>query len=172
MEKTQAMLPTTITNNYTGTNIAKWTFYAITVMTIVRSLIHMFAQDGGAQSIAHIPIDTFGENGEATVILMFALWGSSQLMMGLVYVVAIFKYLTLIPFLYLLIFFEYSFRVYFSIVKPMEATDTPPGKILDYVMIPLSVIMLYLSTHAYKDSSSSNDHHTHLVNRDCCLTQC
>jgi len=44
----------------------------LTVITIGRSLAHIFLPDGGAQSIATIPLDSFTTNGEATVIHIFA----------------------------------------------------------------------------------------------------
>jgi len=49
------IFPKQINNTYTGHPIALYTFYIIICITIVRSLIHILAPDGGAQSIATIP---------------------------------------------------------------------------------------------------------------------
>ncbi len=43
----------------------------------------MFAPDGGAQSIATIPLDSYTANGADTVILIFSYWGLSQLIIGI-----------------------------------------------------------------------------------------
>ncbi|AHE66889.1 hypothetical protein [Legionella oakridgensis] len=139
------LFPRALNNNYQGYAIAKWIFYLITLITIVRSLLHMFLPDGGAQSIATIPLNTFTSNGAATVILIFALWGASQLLMAVVYLAVIWRYQAWIPFMYLLIFLEYSFRMFFMHVKPVHITGTAPGHVADYVMVPLALVMLVLS---------------------------
>ena len=43
----------------------------------------IFTSDGGAQSIAKLPLDTFTQNGADTVVSLFSLWGLSQLLSGL-----------------------------------------------------------------------------------------
>jgi len=64
-------------NTYHGNPIAKWAFVLITIVTVARSLVHIFAHDGGAQSIATIPLDSFTAGGADVVILIFSLWGFS-----------------------------------------------------------------------------------------------
>ena len=46
------IFPKTIDNNYRGNAVALILFIPITVVTVARSLIHIFAEDGGTQSIA------------------------------------------------------------------------------------------------------------------------
>ena len=77
------LLPEIVDNNYRGHKIALWFFYLITIVTIIRSCIHVFKDDGGAQSIATIPLDTFSNGGAEAVVFIFAYWGLSQLMFGL-----------------------------------------------------------------------------------------
>ena len=55
----ERILPKELTSNYQGKAIAKWIFAAMVVITIGRSLAHIFLPDGGAQSIATIPLDEF-----------------------------------------------------------------------------------------------------------------
>ena len=81
------VLPKEINNTYQGRKIALYLFYFFTIMTVVRSLIHVFAPDGGAQTIATIPLDSFSNEGASAVILIFSLWGLSQLIMGMFYVI-------------------------------------------------------------------------------------
>lgn len=141
----ERLLPKQLNNDYTGSPIARWVFVVITIITIARSLVHMFAPDGGAQSIATIPLDTFTDNGAATVILMFALWGLSQLLVGVIYVVVLWRYRALIPFMYLLLFVEYAMRILLGALKPIETVSTAPGAIGDYILVPLALVMLVLS---------------------------
>ena len=139
------ILPKEINNDYKGRKIALYIFYLITIMTVVRSLIHMFAPDGGAQSIATIPLDTFTNEGASTVILVFSLWGLSQLIMGIFYVIVCWRYKSLIPLMYILIFLEYLMRLILSSLKPIETTGTAPGAVINYVFIPLMIVLVILS---------------------------
>lgn len=140
------ILPERIDNHFPGHRAVVAVFAAITLMTLGRSFFHILAPDGGAQSVAHIPLTTFSpvQAGQA-VIFVFALWGLSQLMMGFVYVVALARYRALIPLLLILMFLEYCGRYLIGHFRPLELTGTPPGKILDHVMIPLSLVLLYFS---------------------------
>lgn len=146
------VLPKEFNDNYTGRKISLYFFYLFTIMTLVRSLIHMFAPDGGAQSIATIPLDTFTDEGANTVILVFSLWGLSQLIMGIFYVIVSWKYKSLIPLMYIFIFFEYAMRFLLGIFKPIETTGTAPGGVVNYVFIPLAVILFLLSINSKKSS--------------------
>ena len=113
-------------------------------MTLGRSLIHAFASDSGAQSIATIPLDSFTQNGSDAVILIFALWGSSQLLMGFIYIIVLWRYQALIPFMYLLITVEYVMRILLGTLKPMETTGAAPGGVGSLAIVPLA-FMLFLS---------------------------
>jgi hypothetical protein len=46
----------------------------MTVLTVGRSLAHIFLPDGGAQSIATIPLETISSEASAVLIGMFAQW--------------------------------------------------------------------------------------------------
>jgi hypothetical protein len=139
------LFPQKKTNAYRGNPIAKWVFVLLTLVTIARSLVHMFSSDGGAQSIATIPLDSFTANGADAVILMFALWGLSQLLIGIIYGIVLWRYQALIPLMYLLMVFEYGMRIFLGAIKPIETTGTAPGAIGNYVIVPLAIIMLVLS---------------------------
>lgn len=144
------ILPKEINNNYEGRKIALYLFYLFTIMTVFRSLIHMFAPDGGAQTIATIPLDTFTNEGASTVILIFSLWGLSQLIMGIFYIIVSWRYKSLIPLMYLFIFIEYLMRLILGIVKPIETNGTAPGAVINFIFPPLVIILFLLSLKSKK----------------------
>jgi len=146
------ILPERIDDHYRGHKFALWAFYPITLMTVVRSLIHIFRSDGGAQSIATIPLDTFGPGGGETVISVFALWGLSQLLIGLLFALVLFRYRAMIPLMYALVLAEYLGRIAIGTVKPIVTVGTPPGGPGSLVMIALGVIGLVLSLRRENDS--------------------
>ena len=141
----QRILPPTIDNNYKGNKIALWFFYLITAVTVVRSLIHMFKHDGGAQSIATIPLDTFTETAAAVVILIFAYWGLSQLMFGIIQVIVAIRYKSLIPLMYLMLVLEWATRFLLSMYKPIETVGQAPGGIGNMVLPFVCLVMFFLS---------------------------
>lgn len=142
------LLPQPATNEYGGPALVRWVFAFVTVVTLARSLVHILAPDGGAQSIATIPLDSFTANGAAATIHLFALWGLSQLLMGLVFVIVLWRYQSLIPLMYLFILLEYSVRLLLTFFKPVETSGTAPGAIGNYILIPLAAVMLWLSLRA------------------------
>jgi hypothetical protein len=141
-KKSVEIFPKQVDNNFRGYKIAVIVFFIFTLFTLVRSCIHIFAPDGGASSIAGISTSV---EGGSNIVSMFAFWGLSQLLMGIVYLVVFLRYKSLIPFMYLLILVEYSGRVLIGLVKPLTVSHVPPGAIGDYVLIPLAAVMLILS---------------------------
>jgi hypothetical protein len=143
----ERLLPRVVDNQYRGHVVALWLFYPITLMTLARSAIHVFRSDGGAQSIATIPLDTFVSGGAQTVVSIFALWGLSQLLIGLIYVLVLVRYRTLIPLMYVLIVAEYVGRFAIGLMKPIVTVETPPGAPGTLLLMALGVIGLVLSLH-------------------------
>jgi len=139
------IFPTVADNQYPGHKIALWFFYLITAVTMVRSLIHMLKDDGGAQSIATIPLDTYTDAGAATVILIFSYWGLSQLMFGIIQLIVALRYRSLIPLMYLMLIIEWGGRFLISLWKPIETAGQAPGGIGNMILPFVCLIMFFLS---------------------------
>ncbi len=139
------IFPKTFDNNFKGHKIALYAFFALTAVTLWRSQHHLLSADGGAQTIATIPLDTFTRDGSQTVIGIFSLWGLSQLIIGLIYLVACIRYRSMIPLLYTLLIVEYSIRaLYIPVFKPIVTSGTAPGAAGNVPLIIISTIMLIL----------------------------
>ena len=95
------LLPSSFDNNFDGHPASLWLFGLITTVTLGRSLTHIFLPDGGAQSIATVPLSQYSSGAESSVISVFALWGLSQLLIALVMLIAALRYRSMIPLLYL-----------------------------------------------------------------------
>ncbi|MFT6807535.1 MAG: hypothetical protein ACJA01_000755 [Saprospiraceae bacterium] len=139
------ILPIVVNNNYRGQKIALWFFYLITAVTVVRSCIHMFKSDGGAQSIGAIPLDTYSDGAAGVVIGIFAYWGLSQLMFGIMQVIVALKYKSLIPLMYLMLILEWAGRFVLGMYKPIETVGQAPGGIGNMVLPFVCLIMFFLS---------------------------
>lgn len=146
--------PVRIDNCFRGHPLALWLFGGVTVLTLWRSQHHLFAADGGAQSIAQIPLDTYADAAAGAVIGVFALWGLSQLIVGLVYLLALVRYRALIPALCVLMIVEYALRFWVLWAKPIETLGTAPGAVINLPMIALGVVMLGLSCWRRPDAQA------------------
>lgn len=89
--------------------------------------------------------------GSEIIIGMFALWGLAQFLMGVFYVIIYFQYKNLIPFIYLFIFIECLMRIIIGQLKPFETTGTAPSAVGNYIIVPLSLILLCFSIKTPKD---------------------
>jgi hypothetical protein len=153
----ERLFPKTINNHFPGHRFALWLFYPITLITIVRSLIHIFRADGGAQSIATIPLDSFTAAGSATLVAIFAQWGLSQLLMGGLYALVLFRYRAMIPLMYLLILIEYAGRMGIGATKPIVTIGTAPGGPGSIVMVGIVIICLFLSLRGASAAAHPRD---------------
>lgn len=139
------LFPNSIDNDYKGNMAPMYLFYLVTAFTLVRSIIHLVSPDGGAQSIATIPLYLYSKDASDTIIHMFAEWGLSQLLLGLFYIVVLIKYKSLIPLMYLFLVLEYSTRSLLSFYKPFALEGQAPGGVGNYVLVPLFILMFILS---------------------------
>lgn len=139
------LFPNLIDNEYKGKKIPLYFFYLLIPVTIIRSLVHIFKADGGAQSIANIPLHLYSEQASDTIVHLFSEWGLSQLLFGLLYICVLFKYKSLIPLMYLFLVLEYSTRLLLAFYKPVVLEGYAPGGIANYFLVPLFVVMFILS---------------------------
>lgn len=139
------LFPNLIDNEYKGKKIPLYFFYLLIPVTIIRSLVHIFKADGGAQSIANIPLHLYSEQASDTIVHLFSEWGLSQLLFGVLYIVVLIKYKSLIPLMYLFLLLEYSTRLLLAFYKPVVLEGYAPGGIANYFLVPLFVVMFILS---------------------------
>lgn len=135
------LVPKEANGNYHGSKIAYLVFAIISIISFVRSCIHLFAEDGGAGSIAGLDLSAGMEN----IIFAFGLWGLSQVIYAVIQLLVAFRYKSLIPLMYLLLIIETVGRMFVGMQKPPVLFHQPPGGIANYVMLPLAIIMLIFS---------------------------
>lgn len=80
------------------------------------------------------------------VIGVSSLWGLSQLIIGFIYLATAIRYKSLVPFMYILMFFEYLMRgFYIGNFKPIPTVDTAPGAIANFIFVAIVPILFILS---------------------------
>ena len=112
-------------------------FLAVRVMTalflllvIARSCIHLFAEDGGAQSIAGIDISVVGGDN---IIAIFHQWGAIQLLLGALLSLLFFRYPGFTPLILLTLTMDPVLRAIAGAMLPLTTEGTPPGESLNWI---------------------------------------
>lgn len=136
-----ALLPSP-SSGYRGSRFSLWALVAMTVLTVARGLVHVFAPDGGAGSIAGLDVDV---EGGANLVALFGQWGWEQLLLSLVTIVVLVRYRFLVPFAWLLQALDWGGRMLVGALKPLVVAAPPPGAIGNWVFLPLALIALWLA---------------------------
>ena len=124
-------------------------FRAIRIITaiymlvmVARSCIHLFAADGGAQSIAGI--DTSVEGGN-NIIAIFHQWGAIQLILAVLLLVLFLRYPGLTPLILLTLALDPVMRFIAGQMMSVTSTGTPPGKALNAASFYLLTLLFIAS---------------------------
>ena len=105
---------------------------------VVRSCIHLFAADGGAQSIAGIDTSVAGGNN---IIAIFHQWGAIQLILAVLLLVLFFRYPGLTPLVLLTLTLDPVMRFIAGQMMSVTSTSTPPGEALNGVAFYLLLVL-------------------------------
>jgi hypothetical protein len=112
------------------------------LVMVVRSCIHLFAADGGAQSIAGI--DTSVEGGN-NIIAIFHQWGAIQLILAVLLLVLFLRYPGLTPLILLTLALDPVMRFIAGQMMSVTSTGTPPGEALNAASFYLLTLLFIAS---------------------------
>lgn len=125
-------------SRYEGFRIIRLIAVLYMFVMVVRSCIHLFAPDGGAQSIAGI--DTSVEGGD-NIIAIFHQWGAIQLILAVLLFVLFFRYPGLTPLIMLTLSLDPVLRFVAGQQMSLTTTGTPPGEALNGVAFYLLLVL-------------------------------
>jgi len=120
------------------------------LVMVVRSCIHLFAADGGAQSIAGI--DTSVEGGN-NIIAIFHQWGAIQLILAVLLLVLFFRYPGLTPLILLTLALDPVMRFIAGQMMSVTSTGTPPGEALNAASFYL-IMLLFIASLVKKNQAA------------------
>ena len=125
-------------SRYEGFRIIRLIALLYMLVMVVRSCIHLFAPDGGAQSIAGI--DTSVEGGD-NIIAIFHQWGAIQLILAVLLLVLFFRYAGLTPLVLLTLALDPVLRFVAGQQMSLTTIGTPPGEALNGVAFYLLLVL-------------------------------
>jgi len=150
------ILPACIDNRFRGHRLGLWLFVPITFQNVTESLTHLLTTNGGAQSIATIPLDTYSPSAAQNVVGLFARMGLVQLVLESLLVLVLARYRAMIPLMYVLIVTEYLASRVVAAVKPLALAGTSGASTPMLVIAILSAngLVVSLIGRGYADQSA------------------
>jgi len=134
-------------STFSGFRLVRILLAIYMMVIVIRSCIHFFASDGGANSIAGIDISVEGGDN---IVAIFHQWGATQLLLVLLLYVLFFRYPGFTPLIALTLAIEPIFRFISGKIMPLTAQGTPPGESLNgvsfYVLSALFITSLFEKT--------------------------
>ena len=114
---------------YRGFGIVRLITLAFLLIVVVRSMIHLFTPDGGAESIAGIDTSVSGGNN---IIALFHQWGAIQLLLVGLMLTLFFAYKGLTPLVIFFLALDAPMRALAGMMGKIESAHTPPGEALNW----------------------------------------
>ena len=114
---------------YRGFGVVRLVTLAFLLIVVVRSVIHLFSPDGGAESIAGIDTSVSGGNN---IIALFHQWGAIQLLLVGLMLTLFFAYKGFTPLIILFLALDAPMRALAGMMGQIESAHTPPGEALNW----------------------------------------
>ena len=138
------LIPETIVNKIPSNKFVYYFCLLLVTFNLFRSLEHIFAEDGGAESIAGIPLSSYSEEAANNIVSIFAQWGFSQLVLACMLLLVVLKMRELIPLMLLIIALENILRGAGGLYKPLILGDAPPGAVSPIIGL-VTLVVLFIS---------------------------
>lgn len=139
------IFPERIDNDYRGHKIALWLFGIVILIRIAIALGSIFNGYGAASGADGIPLDSFPTAASQTILSLFGLLGLSRLLLGLLCILAIVRYRSMVPLLFLLLLLEQLSRQAVLYFLPVPRAGDPPVSTINLIILGLLALGLILS---------------------------
>jgi hypothetical protein len=146
---TVPFLPPSTNDQYRGSLGAARLLTVLAVLTIVPGCIHTFLPDGGAGVIAGIDLSQCGH----VIVPLFAWAGATQIVFGIVMLLASLRYRTFVPLVLALLLVERSLHALDGWLLKPGTGHHPPEHYAVLVGVPLVALALVLALRPRKQST-------------------
>lgn len=137
------IFPKRLDNDYRGYKLGIW---LLVLLLLFKTAISVNALGWNPMMSSHevlqradrIPLDTYGANAADAAVLLFAVWGVTHLVLNLLGFIALVRYRTMIPLIYLLMAIDH-------IGRKAAADAFPIVRVSDgSVSVPVNLILIAL----------------------------
>lgn len=134
------IFPRTLDNVYRGQWPGLWLFVLFLALKLLMSVNSILNTRTVAEGADGIPLDTYGGDGAAMVLLLFSLLSWSQLVMALFAVLVLLRYRAMVPLMFVIFLVEHLGR---RVVLAMHETERGDGASIGfYINFGLSVLLV------------------------------
>ena len=133
---------------YRGFGVVRLATLAFLLIVVVRSVSHLFAPDGGAESIAGIDTSVSGGNN---IIALFHQWGAIQLLLVSLMLILFFAYKGFTPLVIFFLALDAPMRALAGMMGSIESAHTPPGEALNW---PLFFVLATLFIFSLREKNA------------------
>ena len=138
------IIPDTIENRIPNNKFVYYFTWLLVAFNFFRSLEHIFNEDGGAESIAGIQLESYSSEAANNIISIFAQWGFSQLVLACILLLVVLKIREFIPLMLLIIALENILRGAVGLYKPLILGDAPPGAVSPIIGL-VTLVVFFIS---------------------------
>ncbi len=139
------ILPRQIDNSYRGYKPALWILGLLLLLRTIISINSIFNGYSVASTADGIPLDSFTPAGAQTVVSLFALSAYSRLVMTLFGVLALVRYRSMVPLIFLVLLLDHLGRMVVLRALPITQIGDPPASFITLSLLALVIVGLAMS---------------------------
>ena len=139
------LLPSIDSFTYNGSRVALWLLGAVLFLKIAIALGAIFNGHYAASVADGIPIDSYTPEGAKAFVSLFASLGLSQLTLGIVGVVVLFRYRPLAPLFLLVLLAEQLARKGINLYLPIPRSGGSEAGVFNWAIFGVMLVALLLS---------------------------
>jgi hypothetical protein len=141
----ERLFPPTVDNGYRGRKPALWIFALLVLMKLVigiNSIVNGWAVLTTADGI---PLGSYPAPAAQTIVSLWALLGLARVVLCVVCLLALVRYRSLVPFLFVLFLLQQLAGDLILRFLPLPRTGAPPASLINNVFLALTLLGLVLS---------------------------
>lgn len=146
-----AILPRPIDNTYRGHRLGFWLLIPVVFAKAGMGLGTIFNGRWTLRMADAIPLERFGPEGAQSVVALFAIWGLAHLVLAVFGLLALTRYRSMIPLIFVSYLAEFVARRGILAVIPLVRTGTPSGMYVNLAIMGMMILGLALSLRGRQD---------------------
>ncbi len=139
------LLPDRLDNAYTGHVAALWLLALLLLMKLAMSANVILNGEMVAMKADGIPLASYPSEAAHAVMVMFGIWGITQVALCLIGVLVLCRYGAMVPLMFAVFLLEHLLRRVYLAVMPLERIGNPPGGYVNLVLLATASLGLVLS---------------------------
>lgn len=140
-----SVLPRHIDNTFRGHKLAVWLFVLILFVKTAQGMVVLFGGASVVSAADGIPLATYTLPAAQTIVSLWALLGLTRLFIGLLCLLVLVRYRSVMPFMFGLLLLQDVARQLVFHFLPIARVGTPPGPTVNFILMVLTIVGLVLS---------------------------